>query len=234
MQRDQQDSDWSRFEKTVNRDATEQKQFKMDMASYYERWVGFVPQDMTDARHPWVVSCMVTGVQLPFSSIIAGHIYPSSSHGQGLEKYGLPMSDVMHPRNGLLVVKNIEEALAVHRACFIWDIMKQELLFCVLDPALKKMNVLGKDNIDALEKNEQLAYQIDSARRLTFQDLHNRPLLHAEGCFPFRRLLARDARKTYALAASKNWITNAEAVKFFDYCALSDKSSRAEENPDDK
>ena len=180
----------------------EQKAFKDDLIKYYRRnsfvpfsfvpFVPFVPQK---------VRCMVTNEWHHREDVIASHIWPSKTRGKGLPKFGLAISDLTNPRNGFLVLKDIEVKFDRKQLCFLYDplVTPGKYVVKILDPSIQDL-VIRKS------KNSR-----------TFQSIDGAELRHPSGKFPYRRLLGFHARCAFAIAREKNWIPPESIFKeYFD------------------
>ena len=77
-------------------------------------------------------ACTVTGVSN--RHVVAAHIIPARSPDAHFEEVGLTPADKNDPKNGLMLVKGIEEAFDMKRACFLpHPIHGGVLVFTVLD-----------------------------------------------------------------------------------------------------
>ncbi len=113
------------------RSAVEQEEFKEKLIKFYQ-------------RKPWYSSkirCMATGILQKRGQVIASHIWKQSKHGVGLPKFGLQRQDSMSPRNGLLLLRDIELKFDVKEVCFVYDAFKGSFVIHVLNPALLPMEI---------------------------------------------------------------------------------------------
>ena len=181
------------------RSDTEQATFKDGMIKYYKR----------KSRFPFTnqLKCMVTGEWHGRGDVIAAHIWMSKTRGKGLPKFGLSITDLTSPRNGFLVLKDIEEAFDRKQLCFLYRPLTNQGKFTVkiLDPSVRNL---------AIRK---------STKSLTFGQIDGVELQHPSQKFPFRRLLGFHARCSYANAREKGWIS-ADSV-FDEYFDISETAS---------
>jgi hypothetical protein len=123
-------------------------------------------------------------------------------HGVGMPKFGLTVQDSISPRNGLLMLKIIEERFDIKDVCFLYDPFKKKLTLKVLNP----------DIMDTVV--------VPSAK--TFRMLDGALLRHPRDKFPYRRILNFHAKCAYRRARERQWNTvgNNEVVN--DYFNLSE------------
>ena len=62
------------------------------------------------------VQCMITGIKFPREYVVAGHIV-GVKH-RNFARLMLDMQDIMHPSNGVLWCKALEQAWTDHKFCF--------------------------------------------------------------------------------------------------------------------
>ncbi len=62
----------------------------------------------------------------PPDVVIASHIWKNCMHGVGMSKFGLTVQDSTSPRNGLLMLKVIEERFDIEDVCFLYDPFKKK------------------------------------------------------------------------------------------------------------
>ena len=179
----------------TGRSEIEQKEFKDNLLLYYKRR----GRIFNDAR------CMVTNEWHPRQRVIAEHIWKNCMHGSGLHKFNLERADATSPRNGLLVLKDIEDQFTTKHICFVYNAMTREFIVKVLDPSLR---------------DKVITHSLK-----TFGDIHNTKLHHPADRFPFRRILSFHARCSYKFAREKGWITREEEERFEPYHNFSDSAS---------
>lgn len=76
---------------------------------------------------------MVTDLACKRECVIGSHIW---KHSRGMFKFGLTVADCLSPRNGLLMMKDIELEFDIKGVCFLYDACKQNLILKVLNPVL--------------------------------------------------------------------------------------------------
>jgi len=179
----------------TGRTEQEQQEFKDGLIVFYNRGARFTNQ----------VQCMMTNEWHRRDYVIAEHIWKHKMHGNGLHKFNLERKDAGSPRNGILMLKDIENQFTVKNLCVIYDSTRKKFIIRVLNPDIM-------DNV------------ITHSRK-TFRDIHNTKLCHPKKCFPFRRLLSFHARCAYKVAREKGWITVEEENLFEPYHNLSDTAS---------
>lgn len=141
-----------------------------------------------------VAQCMVTGsTATGDKGVVAAHIWPFASSDLGLERFGLTKADKHEPRNGLLLLKEIETAFHQKRVAFFYNDARKVFQFVVLDEKLYDQD-LDSSGISC-DGDEPGASSAPQRLLKTFRDLQGRPLnvppaAKASGKFPLRRLLA--------------------------------------------
>lgn len=192
-------SEYDIWTETGPRDRKEQEKFKKELLKYYNR------------SNIWgnKVQCMVTNEWHKRSKVIGGHLWMSKTRGKGLLKFGLGFSDLLSPRNGLLMLEPIEDAFDIKYLCFLYNPLggenSQNFVVKVLNPNIKDQVITG------------------TTKR--FRDIDGAILQHPKDCFPFRRILSFHAKCAYKLAKSRSWITNEVFESFGDYFDLSETAS---------
>jgi len=158
------------------RSKEEQDGFKSNLIGFY---------DCGDGKDDKQLKCMVTGKVFPRDQVIASHLWKRATEGQGLDEFGLEPDDVDSPRNGLLMLDDIENAFDRKDLCFIYHPTKQEIRLFLLNPNLKNAVITNT--------------------ALTFGDIDGTPLLGSNR--PFRRLLGWHAKCAIHRAFRvKRWI----------------------------
>ena len=179
------------------RSAAEQTEFKETLLDFYDRRGTFF--------HRGEAKCMVTNEWHSKDLVIAGHIWKSCKHGVGLQRFGLQRSDAASARNGLLMLKDIEDAFDVKDVCFVYNPVAREFRLRVLKPALLDRTIANSSK--------------------TFREIDNAKLKHRTGKIPYRRLLSFHARCAFKAAKERGWITSEEEAAFQPYHDLSDTAS---------
>lgn len=164
---------------------------------------------------------MLLNEKLSLGELTAAHIFPYR-HGGIIGNYGGSPSDIMSPRNGLVLCERVERAFDDQRVCFLWDPVAFHFIFYVLDNHLYNQKVCD-----------------DPRYTKTFKDLHGAhlrlPLLPAgaqlkkehplfgkkppasgryPAVIPFRRFLQMHARDAFEKAKSWNWISSSQLKDF--------------------
>lgn len=184
------------------RSRIEQQNFKKRLISYYRRKSALYVFNNK-------IGCMVTNQYHNKNKIIASHLWKNSLHGRGLHKFGLTLNDATSYRNGILMLKHIEEQFDVKYLCFICNPFEAErkITIKILNPVLLDVTINESDP------------------PLTFRDINGFVLQHPAEVFPFRRILSFHALCSHKFASSKGWITENEANVFENYHALSETAS---------
>jgi hypothetical protein len=173
----------------------EQQEFKERLINYYSRR-GFFSNK---------IKCMVTDEWHPMNHVIASHIWKQRTHGAGLQVFLLERSDIISARNGLLLLKSIEERFDIKHLCIIYDPITSEFRVKVLNP-----NIMD-NTIEFSTK--------------TFRDIDGSKLQHPKKKYPFRRLLSFHARCAFKFARQSEWISADDEAQFEPYHALSENAS---------
>lgn len=189
---------WTPSKRSQHEDAA----FKNSLIDFYRRGH---PTDQA------VLKCMVLGDYFPKKNVIASHIWKRSTHGNGLEEFGLRLSDVHSPRNGMLLCQGIEQAFDSKKLCFLVDrIHSEDIVIKVLDPDL-----LFGDSAASPSATSTLVIPEHSS--LSFADINGRVLQHPSGSYPFRRILDFHAKLCYEGAIARGWLeASAIVADFFD------------------
>jgi hypothetical protein len=180
----------------TGRSEVEQQEFKDGLIKYYSRG-GFFARNQ--------VQCMMTNEWHRRDHVIAEHIWKHKMHGNGLHKFNLERKDAGSPRNGILMLKDIEDAFTVKHVCIVYNSLRRVF----------KIKVLNPNIFDTV---------INHSTK-TFRDIHDTKLCHPKKKFPFRRLLSFHARCAHKVAREKGWITDVEESLFRPFHDLSDTAS---------
>jgi hypothetical protein len=184
---------WTESGRTV----TEQKEFKDGLIKYYGRGSYFSNK----------VRCMVTDEWHRRDWVRAEHIWKFKMKGLGLHKFNLEKRDSASPRNGILMLKALEDEFTIKNICFIYDPLHQNF----------KIKVLKPDIMDTVIVN--------SKTNKTFGDINDSILHHPMNRYPFRRILSFHARCAHKKARENGWITAEEENSFESYFELSETAS---------
>eukprot|EP01031_Cornospumella_fuschlensis_P028170 gene28170-34018_t len=180
----------------TGRSAVEQQEFKERLIKYYK------------CRSFWKgdkIRCMMTGEWHRRDHVIAEHIWKHKMHGSGLHKFNLERKDTSSPRNGILMLKDVEDQFTVKKVCIVYNATTRVFTIKVLDPSILDTTITHSTK--------------------KFRDIHNTGLSHPTGRIPFRRLLSFHARCAYKFAREKGWI-NVDVERLFEpYHDLSDGAS---------
>jgi len=153
---------------------------------------------------------MVTNDWFSANLVIASHIWMTKTRGKGLPKFGLSVTDLNNARNGILILKDIEDAFDKKQVCILYqpfgEVATRVFLIKVLDPGIMGNTITGTSK--------------------TFADIHMTKLHMPNNKFPYRRLLSFHARCSYKRAMDMQWIQTSDV--FDEYFHLSETAS----NPD--
>jgi hypothetical protein len=178
-----------------NRSKQEQQAFKESLIPFY------VCQHHSN---PHLLRCMVLNDFFPRHLVIGSHIWKSCTHGDGLEEFGLQVNDLINPRNGILMCKEIEQAFDTKKLCFLVDrINTNNLVLKVLDPVLLSPSTSP--------------FVIEGNSQLRFCDIDGYSLHHPVNRIPFRRILDFHAKRSYQKAINRGWLAASSTFDdFFD------------------
>ena len=180
----------------TGRSEVDQKEFKDSLIKYYRRG-GMITDD---------VKCMMTNEWHKRDFIIAEHIWKQKMHdGRGLCHFNLKQEDASSPRNGILMLKAIEDRFTVKHICLIYISTRQVFIIKVLDPSIMDRKITNSNK--------------------RFRDINGAKLCHPAGCFPFRRLLSFHAKLALKEAREKGWISEAEESSYQPFHDTSDGTS---------
>jgi len=179
------------------RSKQESEEFKNALIKYYKRQAGWFSGGK--------IKCMVTDLACKRELVIGSHIWKHSKRGRGMFKFGLAVADCVSPRNGLLLLKDIEMEFDIKGVCFLYDAFKQKLVLKVLNPSLLPKTITNTT--------------------LTFADVDGNILHHPAKHLPFRRILNWHARCSYKHAQEQGWTTVGPGDVVKDYFDLSETAS---------
>ena len=117
-------------------DLEQQAEFKTKLLRFYECAAPHEAPAMPMAR------CMVSNQVFPQPVVIASHIWKYGTDGSGLDEFGLVLTDLHSPRNGLLMASEIEAAFDTKRVAFSFNLLKDEFTFHVLDSRLLETPII--------------------------------------------------------------------------------------------
>ena len=165
---------------------------------------------------------MVTGLQLPYDFVAASHIWKQAKGGSGMfELFRLTPSDADGPRNGLLLAKPIEKAFDRKDVCFLYSPPKQQLTLYVVN--MDGTTVTRPNPLRTTTVAQVKGWKRDQKKLApTFEDLHGRPLLLPDGVFPFRRILALQAKLAFRYGIMNGFISQEDFDQFETYSRVSD------------
>jgi hypothetical protein len=126
-------------------------------------------------------------------------------HGTGLKKFGLKRNDTGSPRNGILMLKDIEHYFRKKFICVVYDAIHKRFVIKVLCPDIMDVKITNS--------------------KKTFRHINDTYLGHPKRKYPYRRLLSFHARCSFRLAREKSWISAQEEESFTPYHDLSDTAS---------
>lgn len=174
-----------------NRTKVESAEFKKTVIDFYDR------REVTDTDTGKIISarCMISGGVHTYTDLCPAHLVKHCKP-ELMTLYGLSQSDIDNPRNGILILKELELAFDRKTVCFLRNPITGELIFRVLDPSL-------------LDKRIHLT-SLHEIR--TFGDMNGGVLQHPTEKIPFRRILSMHAKLSLSRALCYDWIDNKEEI----------------------
>lgn len=151
--------------------------------------------------------CMMTGCMLPRLDVCAAHLIGNCMQVYALKCFGI--SDIDSPKNGLLVVKPIEEAFDDSRLCFSFDVTRNSFILHVLDASYLTRKLSDHPQLTRSTK------KILGNR--TFGDLEGLPLQFPNSKRPFKRVLQFQARQAIALATGRGTLPETFSAEQWDF-----------------
>ena len=146
----------------------ESADFKRAVITFYHRSVNV---DETTGMIQ-TANCMVANTEHPYCDLCPAHLVKQSQPAL-MATYGLSITDINNPRNGILMLKMIEEEFDRKNVCFVRNPLTTLIHFKVLDPVIRVKRILPRHLTDMR----------------TFDDLDNHILQLPDGVFPYRRIL---------------------------------------------
>ena len=149
--------------------------------------------------NPAKVKCMLTGWVGNHQSVPAAHIVPRSVKLDALQACGMDRADIDHPRNALLLSKNIEDSFDTMRVSFILPnpLHKDLIVLKCWDPSMNTVPAWSDSTKTIADFDGQpLIFQPDDTNR------------------PFRRALFLQAVFAYEHAVLAGWSPGEPPVYF--------------------
>ena len=114
--------------------------------------------------------------------------------------YGLSPSEIDSPRNGILILKKIEESFDRLDVCFLYNGFDQKLRLKVLKPELLNCRIFPSSTTELR----------------TFRDIDGAELMQPDSdTCPYRRILSMHVKYAYARALSLGWICDSEMINTY-------------------
>ena len=79
------------------------------------------------------------------TGIIAAHIWKALTRGHGLQNFGLQFDDINSPQNGLFLTKGLEEAFDRQQVCFLYNLLRGELVLWVVNTTIFDKTIQGPE-----------------------------------------------------------------------------------------
>ena len=179
---------------TNNRTMAESAEFKRAVVDFYQR------REVTDPATDRIISarCMISGGVHKYGHLCAAHLVKHCKP-ELMTLYDLPQDDIDSPRNGILILKELELAFDHKTVCFLRNPMTGALVLRVLDPSL-----VGKR-----------IHPSSTSEIRTFGDINGCVLQHPAGNLPFRRILSMHAKLSLSRALRSGWIQNEEEIDMY-------------------
>ena len=176
---------------TNNRTQIECSTFKRDVIQYYNR------TGKTDRRGLIISArCMVSDRLCDYADLCPAHLVKHKSP-ELMSLYGLNPADVDSPRNGILVLKEIELAFDHKDVCFLCAVTTTGYLHLrVLNPTLRTKRIYPSSPND----------------QRTFDDVDNSVLRCPKRVYPYRRILSMHAKLSFSRALSRGWIQDSAVL----------------------
>ena len=155
-----------------------------------------------DLPLPATVACHFLGVPIPTNLVTVAHIFPRRfRHNEWV-----PVSDIDHVQNTLVLFKPIERAFDTGRLCFVWTEARRGFRIHILDPALFS-TTLVKLSERTFTDTQKTWKNVDLfPLNATFQDYHGQYLHLNASALPFKRCLAFHAHRARYEAIRRKWI----------------------------
>lgn len=176
---------------TNNRTMVESAEFKRAVVDFYQR------REVTDSATDKIISarCMISGGVHKYADLCPAHLVKHCKP-ELMTLYGLSQGNVDNPRNGILILKELELAFDHKTVCFLRNPITGELILRVLDPVLLSKRI-----------------HLTSATEIrTFGDINGCVLQHPTGNVPFRRILSMHAKLSLSRALCYGWIDDEEEI----------------------
>lgn len=179
--------------RTNYRTMVESAEFKRSVINYYERAV-----DVDSTGKIITARCMVSNEVFCYNELTPVHLVKHSTPHL-MRCYGLLPSDIDNPRNGVLILKAIEESFDRLDACFLFDSFTGKISFKVLRPDIMDCRI----------------YPSSHAGTRTFSDIDGAELklpTNTTGSCPYKRVLSMHAKYAFARALQYGWIEGTETL----------------------
>jgi hypothetical protein len=171
----------------------ESADFKRAVVDFYQRRVTTGPLDrILTAR------CMISDEEFEYKDLCPAHLVKHCKP-ELMSLYGLTPLDVDNPRNGILVLKQIEIAFDHKDLCFLRNPMNGELILRVLHPKLMGQRI----------------HPTSATELRTFGDINHSALQFPADQLPFRRILSMHAKLSLSRALRYKWIDRVEEIDLY-------------------
>ena len=178
--------------RTNYRTIVESVEFKRSVINYYGRAV-----DVDLTGKILTARCMVSNGVFSYHELTPAHLVKHSTP-QLMTCYRLLPRDIDNPRNGILILKAIEESFDRLDACFLYNSFSNTISFKVLRPDLMDCRIFPASNTEMR----------------TFRDIDGVELkLPTDtGNCPYKRILSMHAKYSFARALQYGWIVTTETL----------------------
>ena len=178
--------------RTNNRTMIESSEFKHSVINYYKRTVN------VDSNGRIITArCMVSNEVFGYNELTPAHLVKHRTP-ELMSCYGLLPSDIDNPRNGVLILKAIEESFDRLDACFLFNRLSGKISFKVLRPELMDSRIHPSSNTELRTFSD-----IDGAELQLPTDT---------GSCPYKRVLSMHAKYAFARALQYGWIVGTETL----------------------
>jgi len=176
-----------------------------------------VPESSANTAPVDMVRCMATDIIFPKEVVRAAHIYDVKFHATLQHDLGDDYSDINDSRNGILVVKAVEYALALKYVVIVPALPRQGFKFHLLnpDPQWRSRRLADDMPVDQFAYLKRTRYEYPTSfSQLTYGDLEGL-MLKSDGPLPGTRPLQFMYMLACKKAIAKDWITREQAEELW-------------------
>ncbi|GIM08234.1 hypothetical protein Vretimale_12316 [Volvox reticuliferus] len=177
--------------------------FKEELQDYY---------DNQPAEEEYrYLRCMLLDVALPLAMVTGAHLFKYCWRAK--MNMILELSNINHPRNGLLLCKGLEHAFDDSRICFLCESNDEgvpKFILELLDLSLENTTLWEYMKGYKLTKYKPHQFQEDDEPNVallrTFGQLKGKALTFTNRKYPYKRCLAFQARQAVRRAREEGWL----------------------------